>query len=110
MIGGNVNAIIQKKTVEKNKIGEPVESWKETKTIRGWLDYSNGANDLSKYNAKVQDTSHIFICDPTDNISAENCRMIIKDNIYSILHIDNPMEMNKHLEIYLKYIGGGISV
>lgn len=48
MIGGNVNAIVQKKSVEKNKIGEPVESWKETKTIRGWLDYSNGANDLSK--------------------------------------------------------------
>ena len=29
--------------------------------------------------------------------------MIIDDKIYDILYIDNPMNLNEHLEIMLKY-------
>ena len=32
--------------------------------------------------------------------------MIIDGYIYDVMLIDNPMNMNKHFEIYLKYVGG----
>ncbi|MDY6038441.1 MAG: phage head closure protein [Eubacterium sp.] len=109
MIGGNIVATVEKKTVKKNKIGESVSSWVDYKTIKGWLDYTSGANDLSKHHAKVQDTTHIFMCDYQTDIKPDY-RLKIHNDIYAILQVDNPMEMNKHLEIYLKYIGGGIGV
>jgi hypothetical protein len=34
-----------------------------------------------------------------------NKRMVINGNVYDVLMIDNPMELNQHLEIYLKYVG-----
>ena len=36
--------------------------------------------------------------------------MIINDSVYNIQLIDDPMGLHQHLEIYLKYIGGGINV
>ena len=39
-------------------------------------------------------------------ITAENARAIINGKTYDITLIDNPMELNQQLEIYLKYTGG----
>lgn len=40
-----------------------------------------------------------------DNVTSENSRMIIKGQIYDIVYIDNPMELNQQFEIYLKLVG-----
>lgn len=114
MIGGNITATVQiKNNGIKNTIGEVVNEWADAGTVRGWLDYASGQNELTKFNAKVQETTHIFLCDASafpEGIRSETARMNISGNTYEVLMIDNPMGMNMHLEIYLKYVGGGLGV
>lgn len=110
-IGGNITAVIQTATVTKNAIGEQVKSWSDALTLKGWLDLSAGDSRYTTYNAKIQESTHIFIADYVplaDGIQAENSRMTINGKVYDILLIDNPMEMGSgsQLEIYLKYTGG----
>lgn len=108
-IGGNVQMKIQVKTVTtKNAIGEQVPAWSDAKTMTGWLDLMSGTSGYSAYNAKIQDSTHMFLCDftPIPGIEAENARAVIGSNTYDILLIDNPMELSEQLEIYLKYTGG----
>ena len=108
-IGGNITAIIQTSTVSQNSIGEQVKSWTNKQSLKGWLDLQSGDSKYSSYNAKIQESTHIFIADyvPLANgIWAENSRMIINGKRYDILLIDDPMEMHKQLEIYLKFTGG----
>lgn len=110
-IGGNITAVIQTATTTKNAIGEQVKSWADAQTLKGWLDLSDGDSKYTTYNAKIQESTHVFIADYVPlaaGIQAENSRMTINGKIYDILLIDNPMEMRSgsQLEIYLKYTGG----
>lgn len=109
MIGGNIQAVIQTRETQTNAIGEQVKTWKDAAALKGFLDLSGGSTHYQTFNAKIQESTHIFICDFVplpDSVTAENSRMIIRNKIYGITLIDNPMELNKHLEIYLKYTGG----
>ena len=110
-IGGNITAAIQVRSVTKNEIGEQVEKWPDVQSIKGWLDLTTGDSKYSTYNAKMQESTHIFVADyvPLDSrIKAENSSMVIKGKRYDIMLIDNPMELEKgsQLEIYLKFTGG----
>lgn len=108
-IGGNLIAEIQMYKSEKNEIGEAVKFWKMVQTLKGFLDLRGGDSDYTSFDAKVEDSTHVFICDYTplvSGITAENSRMLIKGKAYDIMLIDNPMELNRQYEIYLKFIGG----
>lgn len=110
-IGGNVTALIQIATASKNEIGETVNSWVDAQSLRGWLDLSSGDSRYGTFNAKIQESTHIFICDFAQlksDIDTENARMIVNGKRYDILLIDNPMEMGSgsQLEIYLRFTGG----
>lgn len=139
-VGGNTTALIQVKDEgKKNIIGEKEHVWMDVTSLKGWLDLSNGQNDISEYSAKMQSSTHIFICDFKSfrNLSkkwvwnpfnlktgviqseqdetkidatSENARMIIDGVEYHILMIDDPMGMHQHLEIVLQYVGGGLGV
>lgn len=110
-IGGNVTAIIQTSETTANEIGEQVQHWTDAATLSGWLDLSGGDSKYSVYNAKAQDSTHVFVADyqalPA-GLTAENCRLVCRGKRYDVLLIDNPMEMGSgsQLEIYLKYTGG----
>lgn len=109
MIGGNLKATIQVKTITKESSGEMVKTWTDAQTIKGWLDLASGNSNYTAYASKVQESTHIFIADYVplaEGIQAENSRMTINGKRYDIMLIDNPMELNKQLEIYLKYTGG----
>lgn len=109
MIGGNITAVIQTHETQANAIGEQVKTWKNAVTLKGFLDLAGGSAQYNSFNAKIQESTHFFVCDYKplpDTVTAENSRMIIKNKIYNITLIDNPMELNKHLEIYLKFTGG----
>jgi hypothetical protein len=119
MLGGNITATIQKKvSTGKNLIGEAEESWENIGTCIGWLDYASGQNDVQTYKAKLQETSHYFLCDYSEfkkaareqELNSENCRLLINDKKYNVLLIDDPMELHQHIEIYIQYIGGGLGV
>lgn len=106
MIGGNIKAKLQTKSVVKNDIGEGVESWVDSVTLTGYVDLTGGDSKYSTYNAKLQESTHVFICDYSNiDTTATNKRMVINSKNYDVLLIDNPMELNEHLEIYLKYVG-----
>lgn len=108
-IGGNTRATIQIRTVTKNALHEHVEAWQDVQTIKGWIDLSGGDSRYQTYNAKIQESTHMFISDYVkldDRITAENARMLVNGKRYDILLIDNPMELNAQLEIYLRFTGG----
>lgn len=110
-IGGNITAVIQTATITQNAIGEQVKSWADKQTLKGWLDLQSGDSRYTTYNAKIQESTHVFIADYVplaSGITAENSRMVINSKIYDVLLIDNPMEMGSgsQLEIYLKFTGG----
>lgn len=117
-IGGNINAVIQMKKTNENKIGEPEKKYVDVLSpFTGWLDMSGGDSKHVSYNAKIQESTHIFICDyfelkhkvegePDIKITPENSRMVVDGDIYEVMLYDDPMGMHEHLEIYLKYTGG----
>lgn len=110
-IGGNIKAMIQVYTSTMNEIGEHVQTWTDAQSIKGWLDLSSGEARYTTFNAKIQESTHIFIADyvPLNKrITAENSRMSIGGKTYDILLIDNPMEMQSgsQLEFYLRFTGG----
>lgn len=110
MIGGNVEAKLQIRSAgEKNAIGQRATAWTDVAILSGWLDLSTGDSKYTSYNAKVQESTHIFIMDFQSfekDIRAENTRLIISDEVYDVTLIDDPMQMHRQLEIYLKYTGG----
>lgn len=110
-IGGNITANIQVCTTARNAIGEQVKTWTDAQTLVGWLDLSGGDSKYATYDAKIQESTHMFIADYVPlakGIQAENSRMTINGKRYDILLIDNPMEMKSgsQLEFYLKFTGG----
>ena len=135
-IGGNLQALLQVKGEgEKNAIGERVRDWDDVTALTGWLDLTTGDSHYSNFSAKIQESTHIFLCDfanlenlskkwvwnpysfltgvikkddesVTVDVTSENARMIIRGLVYDILLIDNPMNMDEHLEIYLRFVGG----
>lgn len=104
-IGGNKTASIQTCSLVRNEIGERVKSWATVQTVRGWLDYTTGETGRQTYDAKVQDTSHVFVCDYVklpDGVKPDTARLLVDGQPYDIVLIDNPMELDYQLEIYLK--------
>lgn len=110
-VGGNLTGTIQTKTAVRNAIGESIPVWTDKHTLTGFLDLSSGASGGSAgyvhFNAKIEESTHIFICDYQKlDVKAEESRMLINGEIYDIQLIDNPMHLNYQLEIYLKFVGG----
>ncbi len=109
MIGGNITAEIQTSTTTKNAIGEAVQEWQTVQSILGFLDLQAGESKYTTFNAKMQESTHVFIADYISldkSIKAENSRMVIEGNRYDVVLIDDPMGLHKHIEIYLKFTGG----
>lgn len=117
MIGGNIKAILQVKSMSgTNEIGQKVRGWqdymivmpgREEPGLYGFLDLVSGDSKNKPFNAKIQESTHIFISDYVElELTSENSRMIVNNEIYEIVLIDNPMGLNIQLEIYLKYTGG----
>lgn len=107
-IGGNITGIIQTKTTKKNAIGESEQTWADAFTFAGWLGMQSGEKKYSTFLAKLEESSHVFLCDFHPGIYAladQDTRMIIKGKMYDVLLIDNPDEMDEQLEIYLRRVG-----
>ena len=108
-IGGNKAMQLQVSTVTKNAIGEQVKKWETLQRVTGWLDLQGGDSKYQTYNAKMQESTHVFVADYVplaEGITAETSRAVIDGKVYDIMLIDDPMEMHQQLEVYLKYTGG----
>ena len=107
MIGGNIEAVLQQKSGSTiNEIGERIQTWIDATTLTGWLDLMNGDSKYTNFNAKLQESTHIFLCDYVAiDRKADDKRLVVNGVTYDVLLIDNPMEMNQQLEIYLRFVG-----
>ena len=109
MIGGNTTAEIRVRSTVKNEIGGTSKTWTAVQNVKGWLDLSGGDSKYTTYNAKVQESTHVFVADYVSldaRIKAENSRLVVGEKVFDILLIDDPMELHEQWEIYLKYTGG----
>lgn len=110
MIGGNTTIQLQISKTTKNGIGESVKAWETVHSIFGWLDLSGGDSKYNSYNAKIQESTHVFVSDYValdSSIKEENSRVIDEDGlVYDVLIIDDPMKLHQQLEILLKFTGG----
>lgn len=136
MIGGNTISKIQiYDSGQKNEQGIREGQWVDVAAAKGWLDYLSGDSKYTIYNSKVQQSTHLFLCDfqsfkglsgkwvwdafsfvngiistveldETVDVTSENARIVIDGISYDIMVIDDPMNLHQHLEIYLKYTGG----
>lgn len=111
-IGGNITGLIQTMTSSgKNAIGEPEITWTTAFSPAGWLGLQNGDSKRTSFNAKIEESTHVFLTDYDSGIYSltdndQDVRMIIKGKMYDVLLIDNPDEMDEQLEIYLRKVGG----
>lgn len=106
MIGGNIELELQIKDGEtKNELSEQVTGWKQHKTLWGFLDLSSGSTNYTNYNAKIEESTHVFICDYTE-IGARDTelRAVCNGAMYDVTYIDDPMNLHEHLEIFLKKV------
>ena len=107
-IGGNKTLnLYLKGNYQTNEIGEQIGVKTLYKSILGYLDYQNGDSKYINYNAKVQESTHVFICD-YELIDKKATELVaeIDGSDYDIMLIDDPVGLNKQLEIYLKLIEG----
>jgi len=108
-IGGNITGeILVQGYSFKNEIGESEPIWETAFTTIGWLGLQTGESKRMNFNAKVEESSRVFLCDYHSGIYAladQDTRMRIKGNVYDVTLIDNPDEMDEQLEIYLRKVG-----
>lgn len=108
-VKGNTLCVIQKKTSTTNIIGEPVDTWTDFVSVPGVLGLQSGDSKYTNYNAKIEESTHVFVCDYNQavyGLADQDVRCTIKGKMYDILLIDNPDELDEHLEIYLRFVGG----
>lgn len=108
-IGGNIiGTIMQKTSAGKNEIGEATIIWEEAFQQIGWLGLQSGEHKRSSFSAKIEESTHVFLCDYHEGIYAladEDTRMVLKGVVYDVVLIDNPDEMDEQLEIHLRRVG-----
>lgn len=111
LIGGNKEIKLYKKseiTVDDiNSIGETIVENELIASFYGFLDYISGEVGNTNYKAPIEESTHIFISDfVTISDNAEDLIAEIDNKEYEVKYIDNPMELNEQIEIYLKLLGG----
>ena len=114
MIGGNINLDLKVKTGKYtiNDIGERVSEVIDYMSLFGFLDMSTSDTKHTTYNTKLEESDYLFICDyvELEEINGKipktsQLTAICNNKEFDVLLIDNPMELNQHLEIYLRYKG-----
>lgn len=119
MIGGNTTAVLQvEHGFERNAVGTRVPKWHDVCELTGFIDLQSGDSKISTFNAKIQESTHIFVGDykpipdtleidgEVVRVDAETVRMVANSKVYGVKLIDDPMDLHKQLEIYLNYTGG----
>lgn len=98
-----VNVIVQRYMEKDDGMGGIEYGWENIDEISGVLDQLNGDEILAS-DKLGELSSHIFIIFEMVDVKRGD-RFIIDDEIYNVTNVDNPNNMNRQLEIKLKYTG-----
>jgi len=100
---------IKKPSQTDDGIGGVELSWGDYITVTGYLDLVTGT-DLptgAGNNAFVETSTHVLVI-PTVPTEPIDDSMRVEDGMartYDITYVDNPVGVNHHLEVYLRYTG-----
>lgn len=110
-IGGNIDCVLKYESITETPTGEQVKAWVDLQTIKGFLDLMSNGKDYATYNKAMIESTHVFVCDfvsivlPTGKkAKATELKATIDGEDYDVQYIDNPMQLNYHLEIFLKKV------
>jgi len=105
-IGGNTTLLLQTKKPDKSAISEDITTYTDYKSLKGWLDLQSGDSRYATYNAKIEESTHVFIGDYSAiDKDATELSATVGGRRYDVKYIDDPQERHRQLEIYLKYVG-----
>ena len=114
MMGGNVECELQRyEIVGTNDIGQSVRAWHTYVKLTGWLDLMSQITNMNTgsgtFSTKMEQSTHMFVADyvKIDDEVRDVQFVDHRGRIYEVLIIDNPMELNRQLELYLRYVGDG---
>src|SRR5690625_1124822 len=98
-----VEVIVQRYMKKDDGMGGTDYGWGEHIEISGVLDQLDG-NEILASDKLGELSSHIFIIFEMVDVKRGD-RFIINDYIYDVTNVDNPNNLNRQLEIKLKYTG-----
>ncbi|HEL2058771.1 TPA: phage head closure protein [Streptococcus suis] len=86
----------------KNALGQKVYDFVESEKLEGFLDMLTG-NEADRATALTSST-HIFLTKQVDVQITTKDRIRSKGIDYEVSFVDNPVNLDHHLEIYLKVV------
>jgi hypothetical protein len=90
-------------TDNKAAIGSWAPTWATLGTFKGWMDYLTGRESLAAAQF-IDKATHMIGCSSTNSWILPSHRIKDSDSkIYRVLHVDNPIRRDHHLEIILEY-------
>lgn len=95
---------VYKKTQVDNGIGGFKESNKFIMNIKGFLDLNSGS-ERTTYGTFMQESTHILLTDYVEGITNDMILVDSNKNVLQIDLVDNPVSLNQHLEIYVRFTG-----
>ena len=99
------NLIIQSAIQQEDGIGGVLESWKDVKTVKGYVDLITGTdNNFNVQKAITEDSTHVVILPEYESGIDPNMRIVdAQKRAYLITHVDDVMNIHHHLEIYCRF-------
>ncbi|EPI05051.1 putative phage head-tail adaptor [Enterococcus faecalis 13-SD-W-01] len=87
-------------------IGGLIDDWVLFQRVSGYLDLLTGADNTNQQNAFTEDSTHILVTTYFVGGITDQMRVIDSNNrIYAITYSDNPVNIQHHTELYLKFEG-----
>jgi SPP1 family predicted phage head-tail adaptor len=94
---------IQRYEKVSNGMGGYFQQWSDYLPSYGYaLDQLSG-DEFVKADKTFPGSTHVLIGEVTDITEAD--RVLVGNKIYNIKNVDNPMNLDRHLEILLEYKG-----
>jgi len=95
--------IIEAPSTTKNALGAWNPTWSTLGTITGFMDYLTG-QDTQVAAQFIDKATHIIGCSSTCTWITNNHRVLNAAGLYfRVLHVDNPVLRNHHMEILVGY-------
>lgn len=99
---------IQRYTTVDDGFGGEKQGWSNHLTLEGTLDQLS-ADEVLASDKLGEVSSHIFITFDIVDVTRTD-RVVVNDDVYQITNVDNPNNLDRQLEISLRYTGEKIEV
>lgn len=97
---------IKHKVQVDDGIGGFTESWGVYKAVEGYLDLLQGTDLNNAQNAFTQESTHVLVIPSYVGGITDAMRVVDESGkFYEITFADDPVNINHHIELYLKYGG-----